>query len=535
MHRTRLLATAAGMLLSCLAQADNCAEMPVNETIYEISNEATSRYMDVAYDSNESGGYIHQWSKNGRKNQQFKVRDIGGGYWTIHPVGSERESRNLALDVEGGSMSDGAKIIQWRYEGQSNQQWVFEQADSGAIKIISRRSGKLITVAQYTNGARLYQRERLTNNNQNLQNWYFNPIEGGCGASTGDQDAIGYAAGTTGGGNAAPFLADTCDKLENALEAEGPAVIQLPNKTLDCRTPAREVQACPNTCGNRGDDPNQTYYQMPGHNQSCKALFNTSYDIKTVAVDRYDRRIMVESNKTLEGTGPNSRLLGVTLDVNGKENVIIRNLAIEEVNPHITEAGDAISLRDTRNVWIDHISTKMISDGHVDIYDSKNLTLSWNRFNGENPHFCEGQDPFVHIVRDTEATFHHNYWYRTNGRNPSVSGSQSRAHIFNNIWEDVTAHGIAAYQLGEAKSEGNYFINTRSPHWEFNWNNTGFGKIDAGIESNIYVKVENGQLVPTQPEGAFDHTAPLSWSVPYTYDLQDASKAIEWRDSTGPR
>jgi hypothetical protein len=50
----------------------------------------------------------------------------------------------------------------------------------------------------------------------------------------------------------------------------------------------------------------------------------------------------------------------------GIENAIVRNVAIYDVNPELGEAGDAFALNEPSRVWIDHVTTKWISDGFSD-------------------------------------------------------------------------------------------------------------------------------------------------------------------------
>ncbi len=543
-HRTRLLVTMAGMFLSGIAQANNCTEMPTNDNVYNIVNEATGRYMDVAYGAKERGAHIHQWSKNDRTNQQFKVRSLGDGYWSIHPVSGEE--RNMSLDVAGGSNSDGAEIIQWEYEGQRNQRWKFNQADNGAIKIVSLQSGKLITVAQDTNGSKLYQRSILTNHMAPHQNWYFNPVDSNCGSDktdNGDKAPVGFASlseqvsngvrTTTGGGNATPIQVNSCDQLATALKSKGPAVVQLPNATLKCFKP-RTAQACKFTCGSSRspNNPDKTYLHMPGAD-GCAAMVSPERYKGMVDVTRNDIGMTITSNKTLEGLGPNSRVEGVSFSLNGVKNVIIRNFTIANVNPHLTEAGDAISMNNTSNIWLDHLETSMISDGHLDMYNSKNVTVSWNRFEGLNPHFCEGREPFNGFAQNSEVTYHHNYWRYSNGRNPKVM-KNTHAHIYNNLWKGITGHAISVNSGAQIKVEGNYFEDTHNPQWLVDKDGLTLidsDKIGNTSKTNVHVKRDEktGELKTVLEDNrvsARNDTGPhLGWSIPYVYELQSARGA----------
>ncbi len=58
--------------------------------------------------------------------------------------------------------------------------------------------------------------------------------------------------------------------------------------------------------------------------------------------------IEVSSNKTIVGAGQGATFDGFGINVNGKRNIILRNLTIKNANP------DAIAMRNTHHVWIDH-------------------------------------------------------------------------------------------------------------------------------------------------------------------------------------
>ncbi|MBB1398469.1 hypothetical protein [Pseudoalteromonas sp. SG44-8] len=121
---------------------------------------------------------------------------------------------------------------------------------------------------------------------------------------------------------------------------------------------------------------------LPVGNQSCSELGSSSNN--TVNVTRNDSRLRVRSNKTLEGLGKNSKIIGASLVISNDRNIIIRNILLEDINPALVEAGDAISVDDSSYIWIDHMAFNKISDGYIDIGNSQNVTLSWNRFYGYN-------------------------------------------------------------------------------------------------------------------------------------------------------
>ncbi len=64
------------------------------------------------------GEQLEQRADAGTDNQWWKVVDAGGGYVQLVNVRT-----GWYADVDGGSKSDGAKVIQWQANGAANQQW----------------------------------------------------------------------------------------------------------------------------------------------------------------------------------------------------------------------------------------------------------------------------------------------------------------------------------------------------------------------------------------------------------------------------
>ncbi len=158
--------------LGATAQADNCPQMPISGKVYQLVNEGSGLAMDVGGASTDNGANILQWSSHSNANQQYKVTDMGDGYWSIRPQHS-----NHSIDLYGWSNEDGGSIKQWEYWGGATQQWKLTQSNSGAIKIASAHSGKLVSVGDSNRGSDIYQK---SDSNSNYQHWFFNPIDGTC-------------------------------------------------------------------------------------------------------------------------------------------------------------------------------------------------------------------------------------------------------------------------------------------------------------------------------------------------------------------
>lgn len=499
------------------ARAANCTAPLVDGRLYSIVNVTSGKALDVAGGSRVNGAAIQQWGYGGSGNQQFYARDLRNGYWSITAKDS-----GLRLEVLNASIAEGAGVVQWAANGALSQEWQLKKSVTGAYNIVARHSSKSITVGNLTSGSLVYQ---STDTASGYQRWFFNPASGFCDAAP-----DGYAAEpgpdglstTTGGGSTAPVTVSTCSALVDALKSTSPAVVQIASgTTIDCRTPVRSAGACAVACPSY-QDPGKSTYRLPVGTQTCAELGSTSETRYQRARDEIT--IQVTSNKTLLGLNKDARIIGASLNLSNSKNIIIRNLAIENVNPGLVEAGDGITLANSSHIWIDHVRFSMISDGHIDIQDSKNVTLSWNRFDGINPAVCGNKHHYTNLVLNSQVTLHHNFWDKASGRNPKLDGSTTRAHLFNNYFLEIPYFAINASNGAYGKVEGNYFENTSKPHW-----NAGNGIIDADIASNRYIG--------TSATDAYKNTTSTpSSATMYAYKLDPVDNIpAQLTTGTGPR
>ena len=76
--------------------------------------------MDVPGSSTQQGTRIQQYTYNAGDNQWFTLPDNGDGTVSIVPVVSL-----LTLTIQGGSLADGAHLIQSGYTGDASQRFYF--------------------------------------------------------------------------------------------------------------------------------------------------------------------------------------------------------------------------------------------------------------------------------------------------------------------------------------------------------------------------------------------------------------------------
>lgn len=213
------------------------------------------------------------------------------------------------------------------------------------------------------------------------------------------------------------------------------------------------------------------------------------------------RRILrINSNKTLLGIDSSGFINQISLVINSKENIIIRNIKFTMTDVPIDGSGsevkilgtnsdpDIISIsadlssipqseRKTRNIWIDHcelynedpavMTDKDRYDGLIDIKnDVKYVTISWCYFHDHHKGCLSGSGGSDE--HDRNLTMHHNYFDNISSRIPLQR--YGKLHLFNNYVTN-SENGLNVRIDAEAVTEHNYFQNTKKPI---------FGKVSEG-------------------------------------------------------
>ena len=142
--------------------------------------------------------------------------------------------------------------------------------------------------------------------------------------------------------------------------------------------------------------------------------------------------IEVVSNKTIVGV-KGAELVGIGLDIKGKENIIIRNLIIHHADP------DGIAARSSHHIWVDHCDVysedepvKEDWDGLVDLtVGSSYLTVSYCYIHDHHK-ACLLNSGTMHYDDNgkNRATYHHNAFMLTDKRNPRIG--YGLGHVFSN-------------------------------------------------------------------------------------------------------
>lgn len=184
------------------------------------------------------------------------------------------------------------------------------------------------------------------------------------------------------------------------------------------------------------------------------------YDYSANPKQKHDV-ISVKSNKTIIGGGKGAHLDSLGLDINGQQNIIIRNLRITKADP------DAIAFRDTHHVWVDHCDlssqkeARDENDGLLDFtYGSSYLTVSWCKFHDhDKTSICSSGTRNISDYGRQRVTYHHNAFINCTQRNPRIG--YGLGHIFNDYNQDNSSYAIGMFARAVVNVENCYFKNVK--------------------------------------------------------------------------
>jgi O-glycosyl hydrolase len=108
---------------------------------YEIVSVRSGKALDASGAGTANGTKILQWTYNGGTNQQWRLARNTAGYYTITGVGSGK-----ALDIPFATTWPGTQLQLWTPTGNPNQQWQIAPTDNGSYLIESRLDGYRLDV-----------------------------------------------------------------------------------------------------------------------------------------------------------------------------------------------------------------------------------------------------------------------------------------------------------------------------------------------------------------------------------------------------
>jgi|GEM_PF-3590215 len=161
--------------------------------------------------------------------------------------------------------------------------------------------------------------------------------------------------------------------------------------------------------------------------------------------------LLVPSNITIDGRGHDIIINGKGFVIPGSDQVIIINLALEDIAPE-TEDGIQIGSalpNPSEHIVLDHIRLTQHGDGgnctNVDeaisiVFGSRNITIAWCRFDAWEKVVLAGNgDAEAALDSQITLTWHHSYAYSTGRRHPQAR--YGHYHLYNNFWDDWHMYG----------------------------------------------------------------------------------------------
>lgn len=325
-------------------------------------------------------------------------------------------------------------------------------------------------------------------------------------------EPVGFAEGTIGGADAAPEFANTWEDFEALASSDTPATILLAEGVHDLRLEGAQVESlevCPLACP---QEPARTLYDAS--NAPCATTTESA---------QADARVLhLGSNKTLLGLGRGAAMRGVGFDVGASENIIVRNLAVYDINRRLLEAGDAFTLEGARGFWLDHVSFKWVSDAFADILGgAEGVTLSYVLFDGGTDAECNGQEHWAVTLEGTRATIHHTRFDQVSGFAPYVDRPMARVHLFNNVYSNSEDWTVGSSCGAQVLVEGSVFENVEAVARIVTCSDLGEpGLLNLVSGSNLF---QDGSARYIGGDGEEPHDTVF---VPeYDYDLEPASEA----------
>lgn len=101
----------------------NIGLSPIKTGYYKIKVNQTGKYLAIEGISMNNGARLVQWDFVDQGNHKFFVQELGGGYYQISALHS-----NKYINAAGQSKANGTAIIQWDWANQDNVKWTIGYA-----------------------------------------------------------------------------------------------------------------------------------------------------------------------------------------------------------------------------------------------------------------------------------------------------------------------------------------------------------------------------------------------------------------------
>ncbi|GAA0306595.1 pectate lyase C [Gracilibacillus halotolerans] len=155
MRLKHVIMIAFTLLVGSLVFAESTAAISLDSSkSYKLINRHSGKALEVFEWSTNDGGNVVQYDDLGGLNQQWRIVNVGEGFFKITNLHSLK-----ALEVHDWSTEDGGNVSQWHDWNAASQQWSIQEVGNGFVKIINRHSGKALEVFDWSteNGGNVVQ------------------------------------------------------------------------------------------------------------------------------------------------------------------------------------------------------------------------------------------------------------------------------------------------------------------------------------------------------------------------------------------
>jgi pectate lyase len=278
------------------------------------------------------------------------------------------------------------------------------------------------------------------------------------------------------------------------------------------------------------------------------------------------RIIRLNSNKTLLGVGDSGFINQISIVINSKQNIIIRNIKFTMTDVPIDGSGSEVKIlgtnsdpdilsisadlssipaseRMTRNIWIDHcefynedpavMTDQDRYDGLIDIKnDCQYITISWCYFHDHHKGCLSGSGNSDE--HDRKTTMHHNLFDNISSRIPLQR--YGKLHLLNNYVVNCE-NGLNVRIQSQAVAEKNYFKDTKKPIFGKDTEGGTAREIDNYFDNCTrlsFVHIPSSSSPDADPLNASEEYNSNDYVIPYTYgdyitEVADVpAVVIEW-------
>jgi lysophospholipase L1-like esterase len=167
-----LLAAAVAVVTLLVLSPSGASAAPDTTAWYVIESRSSGLVFQIEGGSTSTGAQLVQANRTDAHSQQFRFVDSGGGYYRL-----QARHSNMVVDVWERNTANGATIAQYTDQNSTNQQWQVQES-GGYATFVNRFSAKALDVWERstTPGTRISQ---YTPNGGTNQQFRLIPVEGG--------------------------------------------------------------------------------------------------------------------------------------------------------------------------------------------------------------------------------------------------------------------------------------------------------------------------------------------------------------------